>query len=361
MAISSIKNFLITQLLKTVRSQNFLSIQLDITNACNLNCSHCYHSHHKNKGAINLSQWKEIIDQYDLLLQKLILKPRIVICGGEPLVSPMLLPLIEYINHKWPKTEISILTNGTTINRKLLEKLIDYNVEFQVSIDGPDSNRHDEIRGAGNFLKALSGIKLSQQYGIRVAVLTVLSKKTSFWIYDFFDLAKTIGVCSMNFTRFIPQGNGYKLVENGLDRALTAFELKESFTKIYETGKLLKVKTGTNQPLFHLVDSSLGSNGNFGFQGIVVDYKGNFKISSRADYIIGNILETGLENLFLKNPIMKELRKGNIEKCGSCVHYSRCGGDRNISFAETGSFLKADSGCWFNLESTSIDLGGKVI
>jgi len=78
----------------------------------------------------------------------------------------------------------------------------------------------------------------------------------------------------------------------------------------------------------------------------VIDYKGNLKISSRSDSVIGNVLADGLENLFFKNGVLRSLRQANIEKCGPCEHYRRCGGSRNASFAATGSFLKADPGCW---------------
>lgn len=34
--------------------QPILTVQLDITNACNLVCDHCYLPHHKNHGALTL-------------------------------------------------------------------------------------------------------------------------------------------------------------------------------------------------------------------------------------------------------------------------------------------------------------------
>jgi len=35
-----------------------------------------------------------------------------------------------------------------------------------------------------------------------------------------------------------------------------------------------------------------------------------------------------------------------VEKCGSCPYFSKCGGDRNASFAEYGNFFSVDPGCW---------------
>ncbi len=97
---------------------------------------------------------------------------------------------------------------------------------------------------------------------------------------------------------------------------------------------------------FALLSPDLGAHGKFGFQGLVVDHRGCLKVGSRADFRLGSILETGLEELFLRHPLMKDLRDGKIEGCGSCGCYDRCGGDRNAAFAEYGSFLKKDPGCW---------------
>jgi len=349
-ALKKIETYLVTSILDYIGAQKTLAIQLDITNACNLRCGHCYHADHKNTGAIGLTEWIQILDQYEALLNKLYLKPSFIFCGGEPLISPYLLPLMSRINKRWPDVEVSILTNGTKITEKLLVALSPYNVKFQISIDGPDASRHDQVRGQGNFDKAVEGLKLAQSSGINTKVLTVLSQKTSHWIEDFFVMARTLNLSAISFTRFIPQGAGSQLVEAGGDNALEGFELKKALEKIIQTSKDYKIKTGTNQPLYNLIDKSYGAHGHFGFQGLVVDYQGNLKVSSRADFKLGNILEDGLEPLFLKHPVMKDLRKGNIESCGKCPHYKNCGGDRNISFANTGSFLKADNGCWLHLE-----------
>jgi MoaA/NifB/PqqE/SkfB family radical SAM enzyme len=71
-------------------------IQIDITNACNLNCSHCYHTNHINNGALEINQWFEILAQYKSLILTSKAKPAFLICGGEPLVSPHLFSLIFY-------------------------------------------------------------------------------------------------------------------------------------------------------------------------------------------------------------------------------------------------------------------------
>ena len=61
--LSSIKDLTIRSLLRFTGSQKFLTAQLDITNACNLTCAHCYHDNHSNRGALDFAGWRRILDQ----------------------------------------------------------------------------------------------------------------------------------------------------------------------------------------------------------------------------------------------------------------------------------------------------------
>ncbi len=347
MVLQSVKNKVFDAIQGYIRSQSDLAIQFDITNACNLRCSHCYHPHHDNSGALDLNGWLNVIGQYEALLNKLRLKPKIILCGGEPLFSPLLRPMIEAVDSKFPGVSISILSNGTLVKSATAKYLSQFNTNVQVSLDGPDADSHDKIRGSGSFQRAIRGIRELKSAGIDVYSLAVLSFNVLPFIADFFAMAKTEGLSSMNFTRFIPQGNGARLASIGDDRMLTPWELKAAFETILSHSISTGVSTSTSSPLFHLIEGAKGGHGKFGFQGLVVDYKGRLKVSSRADFVLGDILTEGLEALFLKHPVMQDLRSGSIDTCGSCVHYSRCGGDRNVAYATSGSFLGPDPQCWY--------------
>jgi MoaA/NifB/PqqE/SkfB family radical SAM enzyme len=323
-------------------------IQLDITNACNLNCTHCYHSNHLNRGAIDFNQWLVILNQYKSLLNKINAEPAFVICGGEPLVSPHLFPLLEFVQLSFDDAPITILTNGTLITEAFLLKIqaLKYtNISFQVSLDGPDKERHDAVRGGGNFELSLKGINTLVKNKFHVQILSILSNKSLNWIVDIFTLAQSLKVNSLNFTRFIAQGQG--AVNADTLRTLNANELRTAYREIIFYSASMGVKTNTQSPLLHLIHPQLGGYGHFS-SGIIVDYRGNLKVSSRADKIIGNILKDGLEKLYLHNPIMKDLRSGKIWGCKGCSQIQTCGGDRNIAYAEFGDFLAPDTSCWFN-------------
>lgn len=332
--------------IKTISEPRLMTIQLDITNACNLSCSHCYHPHHSNAGALSLNDWKLILQKIASFLEKYSFYPRFMFCGGEPLLSPLLKPLVAQITQTWPTAQTAILTNGTIFKDTSISYLKPSLTSFQVSLDGPDEARHDSVRGSGSFKKSLIGIEKMLKYGYEVSILSILSQRTANWIPEYFLLAKRMGVNSQNFTRLIAQGHGKKLVDAGTDMPLAGNELREAFTKVIFESYRSDIPTNTDQPLFALIDKSFGQSGLFGFDALVVDYKGNLKVTSRSSLILGNLVNSDLEDIYIKNPILNDIRDAKIDVCGSCEFYSSCGGDRNAAFAEFGSFTARDPGCW---------------
>ena len=180
-------------ILNWINVDRYLPMQIDITNACNLRCGHCYHPHHKNDGAIELSSWLKILDQYDTLTKRLGFRPSIIICGGEPLLSKHFEPILENLLARSTPYKVMVLTNGTITDSKKLALMRRFtDIAVQVSIDGPNETSHDAVRGLGSFGKSLSGIRALRELGIPVHMLAVLSKRSSLAIGEFFNLAKSV-------------------------------------------------------------------------------------------------------------------------------------------------------------------------
>lgn len=341
-----IKDRIESLLLKTINVDRFLPIQLDITNACNLKCIHCYHPHHKNDGAISLDSWKSILLQYKKMILKMKFRPMVMICGGEPLISPFLFPLLDFVKSEMPQAKISILSNGTLLTSAMTLKLKSYSdLKFQISLDGPDAVRHDMIRGRGNFEKAMAGIQLLQSHNFEVNVLSVLSQKTAPWMEDFFKLAQLENFSSMNFVRFVPEGYGRKLFETTEDQPLLGDALKLAYQKLIHLMLKYQVNSKTQSPLFDLIIPGAGRSGRY-WESLVIDYQGYVIASSRSKLRLGHAIDDGLENIFLNHPIYQSLRQGKVDVCGKCSLNSVCGGDRNAAYAATGNFLGPDPGCW---------------
>ncbi len=326
--------------------EQFFHLQLDITNACNLICDHCYCPHHRNDGSLNYGEWCQVLDKYEALLNTLHMKAHVTLCGGEPPLAPFILPLIENIRKRFPDSLLSIQSNGTRITEELTQKCKEFNVSFQISIDGPDGERNDQIRGIGSFEKAMAGCGVLKDKSIPFIHQAVLSKRTAPWIDDFFALTRKTGARSMNFARLVIEGHAQEFQLNNKDAPLLGEELKTAYKRILDVSRRSGIATSTNGPLWCLIENGLGAPNNVGFNGLVIGYQGKIKVTSRTPMVLGNILEDSLEDVIFNHPIMKRLRKGAFDICSECSYFTQCRGDRNASFATYGHFFGWDPGCW---------------
>lgn len=95
--------------------------------------------------------------------------------GGEPFLNKSLVDMLVRTLDIGPAT---VLTNGSVLKRKWVERLRAaeksslYGLEFRVSIDGPDAETNDPIRGEGTFEQALDGVALLVEHGF-LPILTM--------------------------------------------------------------------------------------------------------------------------------------------------------------------------------------------
>ncbi len=132
----------------------------DYTEECNLRCIHCYNSENnrKRRKTIYTEECKEFFLGQ---LEKLKIN-HVHLLGGEPLCSENIFDFIRQA--KCRNIKISINTNGTLLSRKVIDTLIELNVDqLTISLDGADSESNDEIRGKGTFDIVMYHLKLLSQ------------------------------------------------------------------------------------------------------------------------------------------------------------------------------------------------------
>ncbi len=171
------KFFDLTKTLESIFSAwAFNNLYLIPSSACNLRCKYCYVKNY-NSGFNNnilLMTKKEAKSAIDLFFELSAngLKERtsdvkkITFFGGEPLVNISLLYFaLKYIRSKYGQAHtIIIVTNGTLLNKKLINYLRDVNVKLVVSLDGPkeinksyrDSKYYDKIIASLKYLSNIS-------------------------------------------------------------------------------------------------------------------------------------------------------------------------------------------------------------
>jgi radical SAM protein with 4Fe4S-binding SPASM domain len=151
-------------------------LELNITDRCNLQCSHCYLAASR-RGDMPRSLLTKVIEDF-ARMQGL----RLLLTGGEPLLHEKFWDLNTKIR-EYPFRSV-LLSNGTLITQEVAKKLTFH--EVQVSLDGWGES-HDRLRGKGNFLKAVRGIENLRSEGITVSVATMVH---AFNLHDFERLEK---------------------------------------------------------------------------------------------------------------------------------------------------------------------------
>ncbi len=138
--------------------------------ACNLECPFCLEGSHPGDNRlqrISLDDARPLLDEAHALGVK-----QFSFTGGEPFIVK---DFVTILRHAAQLRPCLVLTNGTDPLLKRLadiETLVDTNfpISFRISIDYADERRHDDGRGAGNFVKALHGLRTLHGLGFNLSV-----------------------------------------------------------------------------------------------------------------------------------------------------------------------------------------------
>lgn len=181
-------------------SLDLKTIQIELTNECNLHCLHCYMGDSKYD-YLSLDDVKEIIDFSSSKGVE-----NICFTGGEPLLNKFFFDIVKYTYLSGMK--ILICTNGTTIDDNFIKFCKKYPIELvRISIDGNENN-HDYIRNQkGVFIKSLNSIKLLKENDVNVEVSYTLNNINKNDISDVMSIFRDIGV-KINIDIFTCEGNG---------------------------------------------------------------------------------------------------------------------------------------------------------
>ena len=99
------------------------------------------------------------------------------ITGGEPFLVPGMPGLLAEISRVLP---VLVLTNGTLFHRTLLDRMAPLaaaDVTLQISLDHPDPQANDVMRGHENFRKVVEAVPALLQRGLGVRIATTLEEE----------------------------------------------------------------------------------------------------------------------------------------------------------------------------------------
>lgn len=278
-----------------------LSIQIEITESCNLKCPFCYNnSGLVKKSNLPMKKWKRFL----LELIELGGVFQCAFSGGEPLLyKNEIFELMDMLHND--HTGLMLITNGYYLDKCFIERIQNFNWYWiQISIDSYNSTIHDQLRGVtGSFDKAVAAVKLLKQYGLPVAISSVICSLNILDIEGIVKLAYELGVELVLFSPVLPIGR------TALN---TQLQLNSSQKELYnQTINFLTAEYSSKLLIrsalpYEEQSSAIGLTPPF---GLLVRPNGDVKTDCLSQIVIGNVFKTHIGDLWKQ--IIKEERWKN--------------------------------------------------
>jgi len=296
-----------------------VNVTWEITLKCNLHCSHCLSDAGKPlEDELTAGDCRRLVDQLTAL--KIF---QVNIGGGEPFIREDFLDILSYAHEKSLVTCVS--TNGMLIDHGLAKRLSRLKMLYlQVSLDGATAEVNDRIRGKGTYKKILNAIGCLARQGAPFSINAVLTRTNYPQLDDLREMAKEYGA-ELRVSRFRPSGRGKESKAFlGPDK-----DQLEAFAEWLEGHDLVR----TGDSFFCLTSENRRRKG--------LDMCGAAKmtccISPTGDvypcaflqerpFLVGNIREKALKELWDKSMVFAQLRNLNVDTCMTCTRFEVCRG-----------------------------------
>ncbi len=345
----------------------------NFTNRCNLKCNHCYQSAGKGlEDELNLSQKLQIIDQMGETYL-----PMIAFAGGEPTISPDLMPVLRRCR-QW-NIHTSLATNGTLFTPKLAEQLAETGLYYcEVSLDSVDPERHDRFRGIpGAWQRTVDGMKvITSTPGLRLGVAMCVHHDNYDEVERMIEFAQSIGASCFAYFNFIPVGRGKGMVHQDITPQqrekllvkLNGYIQKGQIGIISTCPQFGRVCLG-NSPVYagRVAASHCGSGsgvkarviakylGGCGAGRTYVCIQPNGNVTPcvyMPDRVMGNLRNHTLQQIVDSSPLWNLLndRDDRWGHCKECTFRYYCGGCRARADAYYDDPAGPDPGCIFNID-----------
>lgn len=180
-------------------------VLLDITGECNIGCAYCYNkSGRGNQVKMDRGMLFRIAEE--LVRMKVF---SVCVGGGEPTLHPDFVDLIRYFHKNG--VLVSSITNGVNLDDETVKEMAHNLAIVQVTLDGPDSEHHDSLRGRGTFNHAIHTIERLKSNNLRQ--LRIAFTCTSMNIRSFprmLNLCFEIGANDLRTMTLVPVGRAFE-------------------------------------------------------------------------------------------------------------------------------------------------------
>ena len=344
----------------------------NVTKKCNLGCLHCY------AGSEDKDYQGELTTQEGETLIKDLANfgvPVLLFSGGEPLLRKDLFLLAELAISLGMRAVIS--SNGTLVTKETAKKIKETGFSYVgVSLDGSQETNDYFRNRKGAHQKALRGIRLLKEAGVKVGLRFTLSR------HNFKDLAYIIDLLEKED---IPRLCIYHLVYSGragIKDDLAPDQRKEAISLIYEKtrrlgqrkeiltvdnytdGAFLYLKLKEEDPdkakeVYRLLKANGGNSSGIGIG--CIDHRGNVHPDQFwTSYSPGNVRERSFSEIWMdtSDELLSGLkeRKGLLKgRCKRCAFLEICNGNMRVrALAAHQDLWAPDPACYLSDEEIGI-------
>ena len=345
----------------------------NITDQCNLSCTHCYSKSgpgRTTEGELTTAEALAVID--DLADMGV---PLILFTGGEPLMRGDIWELAAHATSRGLKMALS--TNGTLITRKVARRIKDCGIEYAgISLDGATAETHDRFRNLpGAFERSIAAFAACNEAGLRCGVRVTLTKENCTELEMLVDLALSLGASRFCLYWLVPAGRGcdsYARLQ--LDKSEVTEALSLLYRKAKETSPAAMefLTVDAPQDCIHLLASmendksedladargllaSLKGGCSAGTRVADIDAQGNIfpcQFARSPGFLVGNVRNQLFSTIWadFKNPVLARFRNKQDSlkgRCRACSYRDLCGGGcRARAYAANGDFWAEDPFCY---------------
>lgn len=301
--------------------EGYKMLNIYLTNACNLSCTHCFMKAGKRLDhELQTEDWIRVLNEFADAGGT-----SITITGGEPLMYPGFKTVLETAKQK--NLQTTVLTNGILWTDELIDQLSPLMAEVQISIDGVDDASNAKVRTAGVFNKLVDHVVRFSKNGLRVSVATTFTDDNIDSADRYVELVNRINKATNKQVFF-------KLTKKLLPGRTTNYTAEEN--KIYDA-RIRKIEdhidaTAKYEAFMDGHTPNLVAI-NCGFGGLSIAADGNVYYCNRVLEIPsqGNVQQHSLA-YFLKKGEEAHLATGVdfTEPCKGCALRYICGGGCRI-------------------------------
>lgn len=294
---------------------------IEICRDCNLRCKHCYEGDVvEEKSYMPYESVKKIIRGLSELSVF-----SVVITGGEPLLHPDIINIIEELNKN--KIRAIVFTNGQLITEELLKKIQSANVLLRFSLDGSEATVHDKIRGKGTYDNIINNVQLCNKFNIDIGFSCSVNNDNFDDYFKYIELAESLGASEIEASEVLMLGNAInntflELNEDKLEQLRVNSMIAAAKSKAYRKGMGMYNRETESEYC-----CSAGTSNLF------IDVAGNVYpcnlFSGYKEYVAGNAITDELLDIWRYSPVFKQLRTINktmFEGCSECEAINNCNG-----------------------------------